>query len=48
MLGDMEMLVVLAVAAILFGPEKLPQAARQFGRMVARIREEFEEGQPRG
>jgi len=42
MLGDMEMAFALAVALILFGPEKLPELAKQAGEAVNRLREAFE------
>ena len=48
-LGPLEILVVAVVALIVFGPERLPQLARDMGRaasnmrrMAAEVREEFE------
>ena len=50
-LGPLEILVVAAVALIVFGPEKLPDIARTVGRaasqmrrMASEFREEFETG----
>lgn len=47
----MELLVIAAVALIVFGPEKLPVVARQVGRyaaeirrMASEVRDEFEAG----
>ena len=37
-LGTGELLVVFLVALIVLGPSKLPDAARQAGRMVAELR----------
>ena len=37
-LGTGELLVVFVVALIVLGPSKLPDAARQMGRMVAELR----------
>jgi len=39
MIGDMELLTVLIAALILFGPEKLPELARQLGEAIAEFRE---------
>jgi Tat protein translocase TatB subunit len=50
-LGPMEVLVVLVVALLVFGPERLPDMARRVGRFMTEIRrmadevkEEFETG----
>ncbi len=48
MLGNAELLVALAVAFLLFGPERLPRLARQVGATVARIREALEGGELSG
>src|SRR5262245_31783280 len=37
-LGPMEILVVLVVALIVLGPNKLPQAGRQVGKALAEMR----------
>ena len=37
-IGAPEILVVLVVALLVLGPERLPEAARQVGRFVAEIR----------
>ncbi|MFH1055511.1 MAG: twin-arginine translocase TatA/TatE family subunit [Candidatus Altiarchaeota archaeon] len=42
MLGTTEMAVVLILALILFGPEKLPQLAKQFGQFIQEIRDAIE------
>lgn len=50
-IGPLELLVVAAVALIVFGPQRLPELARSIGRamaemrrMAAEVREEFESG----
>jgi Tat protein translocase TatB subunit len=50
-IGPLELMVLAAIALIVFGPEKLPQIARQAGRylnefrrMAAEVRDEFETG----
>ena len=37
-LGTGELLVIFLVALVVLGPNKLPDAARQMGRMVAELR----------
>jgi Tat protein translocase TatB subunit len=37
-LGPLEILVILVVALIVLGPERLPKAARQVGKAVAEVR----------
>ena len=36
--GPLELLLILAVVLILFGPERLPEVARNLGRMLAQFR----------
>ena len=36
--GPMEILVIAIIALLVFGPEKLPQIARQVGRAAAELR----------
>ncbi len=50
-IGPLEILVILMVALIVFGPERLPQIAKQIGRaaselrrMATEVRDEFQEG----
>lgn len=38
--GFQEMLLVAAVALVVFGPERLPELARNAGKMIARFRAE--------
>ncbi len=38
-LGPMEILVIMVVALIVLGPERLPKAARQIGKAVAELRQ---------
>lgn len=38
--GFQEMLLVAAVALLVFGPERLPELARNAGRIIARFRAE--------
>jgi Tat protein translocase TatB subunit len=47
--GPMEILVIAIIALLVFGPEKLPQIARQVGRaaselrrMAAEVKDEFD------
>src|SRR4051794_40242075 len=37
-LGPLEILVIMVVALIVLGPERLPKAARQIGKAVAEVR----------
>jgi sec-independent protein translocase protein TatA len=37
-LGPLELLLVLTVALLLFGPKQLPEAARKLGRAINRLR----------
>lgn len=50
-IGPLEILVVAALALIVFGPEKLPEIARSIGkaanelrRMASDVKEEFQAG----
>lgn len=36
--GFAEMLVILVVAVVVFGPDRLPEFARQAGRLIRRLR----------
>jgi sec-independent protein translocase protein TatB len=36
--GGLEVLVLFAIVLILFGPHRLPQMARDIGRMIERLR----------
>lgn len=38
--GMMELLLVVVVALMVFGPDRLPELARQAGKMIARFRSE--------
>jgi len=42
MLGNEEMLLVLLLAYMLFGPDRLPQLARQLGEAVKKLRDAFD------
>jgi sec-independent protein translocase protein TatA len=44
----MELLLVLILALILLGPEKLPELARQLGEAIAEIREAVEDRELKG
>ena len=37
-IGPMELLVVLVVALVVLGPDRLPQASRQLGRAMSELR----------
>lgn len=39
-LGFTEIAVIAVIALLVFGPERLPELARQAGKMLARFREE--------
>lgn len=39
-LGMPEMLVIVVVALLVFGPDRLPELAQQAGRFISRFREE--------
>lgn len=50
-LSPIEILVIVMVALVVFGPEKLPQIARQIGRaaeqlrqMASEVKDEFQDG----
>lgn len=44
MIGTGELLLILAVALVVFGPEKLPQLARSFGESVYEFKKAAKEG----
>ncbi|MGH2703726.1 MAG: twin-arginine translocase TatA/TatE family subunit [Actinomycetota bacterium] len=46
--GPGELLLVLAVVALLFGAKKLPELARSLGRAKAEFRKGIEEGEDSG
>lgn len=37
-MGPLELLLVAALALVVFGPEKLPEVARQIGRALGEVR----------
>jgi len=37
-MGPLELLLILGLALVVFGPDKLPEIARQLGKTVAEIR----------
>ncbi|MPZ15217.1 MAG: hypothetical protein GEU73_12470 [Chloroflexi bacterium] len=37
-MGPFELIVILGLALVIFGPDKLPELARQAGRTVAQVR----------
>jgi sec-independent protein translocase protein TatA len=41
--GPLELLLVLTVALVLFGPKKLPEAARKLGRSLNMLRRALDE-----
>jgi Tat protein translocase TatB subunit len=41
--GPLELLLVLTVALVVFGPNKLPEAARTLGRFLNRLRQAMDE-----
>ncbi len=48
MIGNLELLVILVMALILFGPKKLPELARSLGEAIAELRKsarELEKGE---
>jgi sec-independent protein translocase protein TatA len=42
--GPLELLVILAIALIVLGPKKLPEAARSVGRGMRELRESLQSG----
>ena len=43
-IGFMEIIVILAVALIIFGPAKLPELGRSIGRGIREFRHAFSDG----
>ena len=44
-IGWPELVLILAVALILFGPNRLPELARSVGKSIKAFKEGFKEGQ---
>jgi sec-independent protein translocase protein TatA len=42
--GPLELLVILAIALLVLGPSRLPDAARSLGRGVRELRDAFQGG----
>ena len=42
--GPLELLVILAIALLVLGPARLPDAARSLGRGVRELRDAFQSG----
>ena len=45
-IGPLELVVVLAIALIVLGPKKLPEAARSVGRGIREFKESLSTGNP--
>ena len=45
-IGPMELVVVLAIALVVLGPKKLPEAARAAGRGLREFKDSFSGGHP--
>ncbi len=43
MIGNMEILLIILAALILFGPDRLPKIARELGRAIREFRNSLEE-----
>ena len=48
MIGSLELAVAFTVALLLFGPEKVPELARQVGELVAEVRNALEDKELKG
>lgn len=44
-LGPTELLIILAIVLLLFGPKQIPKLSRMFGKAVKDVREGFEAGE---
>ncbi len=43
--GTTELLVILAIVVVLFGPTQLPKLARMFGKSIKNFRSGMDEGE---
>ena len=48
MMSTTELAVALIIALLLFGPDKLPQLARQLGETIAEIKNAIEDKELKG
>ena len=44
-IGTQELLIVLAIVVLLFGPTQLPKLSRMFGKSVKNFRESMADGE---